>query len=895
MVIKNSADNFDWNGNGSRERFDAGQRASASTRTSKARRRQIATTVIQPTGMIYLGGTGSQIGSQFSKLLREQCSDAFVEELLFDTEDASQAGAENGVSFPDESFVGIAASRVATVVTNPERHGMICEQLGLDDPASARFHESLTDEDMQHAGQVRSFGYLATIAEYVSIRNALKAMIAKLQGSMETLEAQLDSEKLLKFRSRICIHLVFSAAGGTGSSMALLVASLIRELTKESSCEITATIVLPSAFDGVLDSKPEQARRVRANCYATLLEIEAARLGVFSAAGVRLGVSPEISVPVASSVFNDVYVVGRKQANGKDIGSLQAVYSAVALHLAGIIGTEISDRIVADEQNEKSLKRLLPDPATRQPRHVGSIGAQAVALDVERMARHAGARQMLGLVQSSLGNESPTEVATKISAWLAKPMSSSSVTLQTQSLVSLLLKAVALPSDTLGRVLFRSIAGGKRVHFRNRQFAQKAKDFLHQFAQTQAAELEQKLNEIVASMKEEMETSLHREAQQVSDSIGYMAMVRFCRELRQTLEAMLAKLEPTLKAEGQRGKSLMDTVNEALARMSGWWSNWFRSKSKQVQIGQALQLAVSSNLTQRVQQATQRLLTLLLNKVTTLEQSAQKWVQSAEQVKVKAQEACHLSRAGQRLTTDMLAELDLSTPDLDDRFFAQAALPPMAFAAQLGEAFETNPSKAVRMVMTQPQRFEEAMVMAREHLTEAARQLSVTDVLADLLSDPATEIATLTRLGHMIRSLQPMWVAESGQLGVEFSDRILIGLPAADVPENRERVEQAIRSLSKSRSRANGQYSGEIQIVKTADRARVYGIRRTAGACWWYLPEIQTASRAYRAWYDQGGHSVHIFNPGLVAKMGSLLPNLSEPTQPTEPTAANAEDDATSE
>ena len=140
-----------------------------------------------------------------------------------------------------------------------------------------------------------------------------------------------------------------------------------------------------------------------------------------------------------------------------------------------------------------------------------------------------------------------------------------------------------------------------------------------------------------------------------------------------------------------------------------------------------------------------------------------------------------------------------------------------------------------------------------------------------------------------------MWVAESGQLGVEFSDRILIGLPAADVPENRELVEQAIRSLSKSRAHANGQYSGEIQIVKTADRARVYGIRRTAGACWYYLPEIRQAKRAYDAWLEQGGHSVHIFNPRLVAKMGTLLPNLSEPTQPIERTAGDVEGNATSE
>ncbi|MBL8889811.1 MAG: hypothetical protein JNL67_07510 [Planctomycetaceae bacterium] len=847
-------------------------RINANGKPQKSPRPVHTATTIQPTGLIYLGGTGAMIGSQVDKLLTQQKSDAFYRSLVIETEDASQSGATNGQPFAENSFLHAEPRRVKTVLDFPERHQMMCSHVGLDDADSLHFHRSLINDDLQHAGQVRSFGYLASATTFVAIRGALKSLIAELQGAMATLHAQLDRERQIKFRNRLCFHIVFSASGGTGSSMALLVASLIRELTKETPCEITAYVLLPSAFDGVLGNKPEQLHRIRANCYGTIAELEAARLGLYVRENTRLGISPDSSVSIPANVFNEVFVAGRKQANGKDLGSLEAVHSTVAMHLAGVIGTEIADRIVADEQNEKSLKRLVPDPLTKLPRHVGSIGGQALALDIDRMAEHCATRQVRALLELALGTESSKEVTTKVQAYLAKPLATTSMTVRTDSIINLLLKSVAVPAETINRNVFRAVAGSSRLHYRNRKFVPRVRDAQQHFMQTQLPAAEAKLNEIVATLSQQLQSSLVQTVNAIGEALGFVAMLQFCQDLSKHLESMLTGLPASAESELARSKAQAQKLAEMMVALSGWWSGLFTSKSKQIQVANLLTTTISAATNHQVHLATHRLLTLLLSQVTGLKQSAEQLVNATRSYHTKARESGLQTRAGQRLTTDYLSELDLSTVELDKRFYAQNHLASDAFQGLVAESLEVAPGKAMRVLVADKKNYETALELAREHFRDRAGELSVVDVLAELLLDPQTESNTMTRLRHLLENLQPLWSAESGQVGVEYCDQVLIGLPAANVPHNREIVVNAIRNIGSRRIHADGQYNGEIQIVTTGDLRRVYGIRRTSGASWYYLNEIREAKQCYDSWNESGRPSVHIFNAELVAKMGTLLP-----------------------
>ena len=349
---------------------------------------------------------------------------------------ADQSGAAGCPSFADHEFVHVKTGRVRNVIENPTAHKLIVERTGIDDPDQAAFHERLIHEGTAQAGQVRSFGYLALLSDFTSVKTALKNAISSLNGVYSSLEKQLGSNNRILVRRRMTIFVVFSNAGGTASSMALAVMAILRALTKGMPVEIVAVMIMPSTFDSVMDGKPEQAVRIGATAFATMLELDAARDGFFNRQQILIGPDDRNETSVPAGLFNQLFVAGRYLADGRDLQTPEAVYDAVALHLAAVIGTEISDRVEAEDANQATLRGLTPDPMTGRSRYVSAMAAQALALPVGRIAKHCASRQLIDFINQAVVGDSIAQdsIDAQRDGWMSQPLANDPVAIDAREL-----------------------------------------------------------------------------------------------------------------------------------------------------------------------------------------------------------------------------------------------------------------------------------------------------------------------------------------------------------------------------------------------------------------------------------------------------------------------------
>jgi len=357
------------------------------------------TRVIERSFVVGLGTSSAISVSGLVKLLNEQGTDSLVKVVVVDSDRKAQAGAVGCRSFTDEEFVPVATDRVSNILDNPEAHRKIIEQVGLDDPDTAAFLRRLLNEGMSQAGQVRLFGYLGFLVNYTAIKKALKNAISALNGAHAALEKQLASDNRVIVSRRLNVYVVFSSPGGSGSSMAVPVTALLRELTKSLPVEVTGIMMMASTFDGVMDGKPEEHIRLGANTGAMMRELNAAQTGVLAENRVMIGPDERDQVPIPSGLFNQLLVVGRNLADGLDLLHKEAVTDSVSTYLAAMIGTEISDVAAVNDANQASLRGLTPDPLTGASRYLSSLGAQTLVLPVERMSTHFTAQQSIELIR----------------------------------------------------------------------------------------------------------------------------------------------------------------------------------------------------------------------------------------------------------------------------------------------------------------------------------------------------------------------------------------------------------------------------------------------------------------------------------------------------------------
>jgi hypothetical protein len=815
-------------------------------------------------GNIYIGGAGCAIGSRKMKLLDSQGTAKYTRHLAIDTDDSSRSGVPNGMPFRERDFCHVSLNRVSAITNHPDRHGPLVAQVGLDDPNSMVFHRKLS-QGTAHAGQVRSYGFMGCISDLLNIRIAIKRMVDELTSEENMLKEQLREGVDIQIASKLQFNLYFSIAGGTGSSMALAVGAILRDLTKGQNVEITATMVMPEAFTDVLGDRPDQLKRVYANGTLFLMELEAARSGLLEREKVQIGVPNSDCCSIPPNVFNQIYVVGRTNAAGAKLGSLEAVFDTVATYAAGLIGTELNDRASAELYNEQSIMELTPDPLTRKTRNIGSVGAKCLSIDKSRMAKHLGARLLYNLLKEYQGKTADN--------------SEESSRLQEASnhilgLVNKFHSSFCPTRLNITRELYANAISNPKGYLSNGSFLDRMENATRNWKEKTYPILQSKVLESVPQVTEEVFGKLSTMLEGLGEIQGALAQRHLGTALIERLTEVSGSLKSESEVDSAAAKRNADKLNESLAGLKGTLRGFLTTKASQDAVASMFADACITGTRSLIKHAVHGICLNIVNRLKDLLAEVERHTLGLQGSIARARELVEETRCGQSLTTASTAELNLGSDDLDDKLYRAHNPGPEAFAETLGHRWGISSAQARQLLATSAEHYKEALKIAKRIFSREIDNLSVVDILADLLTDPSTRKDAVTRLHHALETAQPLWVSDSGQLGILYSDMFLVGLPAAQNPNSKSIVEREIDAVGGSRKRADGQYPGIVQMVETGDKARIYITRRTTGALWHYFPEVAKGKEAVEAWHAMGGHSTSIFNKRIVAQFESLIPEL---------------------
>ncbi len=829
---------------------------------------------IMKTLVVGLGGSGIGAVSSMRGILNSQGTTHNVEFLALDTDETAQKGADGCPGFSDEEFVHLSCSRIGNVISNPEHHPMLNERLQLNSSSIRACMQRLVAEGVTQGGQVRRFGNLGLQSNYSRVRAALRHSIDRLTGAFSDLEKQLGATERIQLSRRLSIILVCSAAGGSGGSFLLDTGSILRSLTRNQDVDFTACIIMPSAFDNVMNGYPEQRLRMQANAYALFRELNAFTLGLGLRENVRVGPDERNSVPVTADLFNQIFVVSPEMADGRSIAGLRAVQHHLGMALATQFGTEACDHIALADANQATLRGHTPDRITKESRNISTLNGVALRLPVDRIAETSANRATeLVLRKCVLGTHAHGEVASITEAWVTAPLPGKAESLKGDQLIRRF-AGLALPNPTaVTRGLFRHASSSEKVHLRTSEFVDRARSTLHKFRGVQQGEIQERLREAAVLVSKECQVSLHLKFNELVARKGYLTALAFVEDLTSRLKREQSSTMANVEASSDRASTHLAQAESSLQQFNSLLRNRFRdSGRKNLAAGQIGEFIVASVKAASASAALE-VITLTLGEAARLEASGRDVLVATKERLAQLQTIRKREqRNGLRVTTQFLAEIDIVTPEVEQELFKKFCPDTAELLQLLSAKLRLEMPETLRQTARSGQAFKCLKDLATSHFNQKLKSVTIVDVLADQLASPETAEPAIARIKAGIVGCQPLWNAESRHISTEFADTIIVGLPMSRNAANQERVSTALISGTTRWINPNGQYNGEATHVLTGDPHRIYVLRRTQGACLYYLPEMAECEAAYREWKAIGGHPVHIFNDDLVAKMPEVLP-----------------------
>ncbi len=230
---------------------------------------------------LMLGGTGMKIGMRLRKRVLAAHGVAqlpFQEFLWLDTDagdlqsqtidDTREMARRLAMTSDDVVDLGLPFARVQAIRSNPQNFPWLADWLDfelLDDLGHSARAEA-------GAAQIRALGRLAFEANFNAFRTRLLSKYERLLRPSMGDEArrfgyEVDDQSLE-------VVVLCSLAGGTGSGAFLQAARAVRALTRGTTVNTTAYLMLPGIYREVLKG-PQMWEDVQANAFAALSELNA--------------------------------------------------------------------------------------------------------------------------------------------------------------------------------------------------------------------------------------------------------------------------------------------------------------------------------------------------------------------------------------------------------------------------------------------------------------------------------------------------------------------------------------------------------------------------------------------------------------------------------------------
>lgn len=219
---------------------------------------------IYPTLVIGLGGAGTNVvrhvKQRFLRSWQQDDLPDILQVLAVDTEPLVNRAGETPLFFNEFAFLG--KFDATKLVANRKHHPYLSWWGDDRDIPLGYVHNG--------AKQLRPIGRLAFFRNYLVFQKMMTDKVRKMLALRAIQEAEQRGFEVM--RNHRLIFIVSSLCGGTGAGMFLDVAHRVRHEVG-SNATIIGIFFLPSVFEGTISSHI-QRRRIRANAYAALKELE---------------------------------------------------------------------------------------------------------------------------------------------------------------------------------------------------------------------------------------------------------------------------------------------------------------------------------------------------------------------------------------------------------------------------------------------------------------------------------------------------------------------------------------------------------------------------------------------------------------------------------------------
>jgi Tubulin like len=830
--------------------------------------------IIQQSLVITLGTSAAKVASMVKSNLANAQNKSSVLFRALDTDDRAKSGAAGRASFDNDEFVKLDMGRVHNILETPQAHALTIKQIGLDIRKRADFHLGLINKGIDHASQVRSFGYAAFLSNLANIRQQLGGAISELMAFDAGLKLQLASDEAVTVQNRLAIYVVTSSGGGTGSALVNPVGAVVRDLTKGMEVELIEIVISHNTFDADLAGKPEELNRLAANAGEWMEETNAAQTGHFYRKRIMIAPDDSRAFPIPPGLFNQVLVAGRIRADGRCFQSSQSVLESIALSLTALIGTEMGQDAHSENQNIMSMLAQSPDPLTGRQRDLGAIASQALVLPVQRIATNSATRTMIDILESRVIGDPLTDTScdAQLKSWMAQPIAGEAIALDEDELPQYLVRSVVPNTKELIRPLFKVVQGNERLYHRNGAFADAVDRQMVQFRDTEIGELESRMSVEATKLAKQFRSSFGVAISKLVKTHGWAAAKQFCGKLALDAEDLPDRLKALSEAESQIAEKAIAKIKESVVPLKGTVQSVLQSKSRQDSIATMVHSYKVKALLASAKLISSRLFQAVIAEAELQSKNAASVLDIAENRLKSTKSARDDSAAGRAVNASTSIELDITTPDVEQEMFQSHRLD----ASQWIEAFQKqlggSTANVLRRIATEPAVFDSAMAAMKQHFVKRFERVNIVQALSAQLKKPGTRHTTMALISQVMNGIQPMWTAESGQNSVSYADSMMIGIPLCDSALARNELMAVFKSCQTQSLRANSQYSGVANFVVSSDKHHIYGLRRTYGACWHWLNETKQAIAARNEWLRNGGHSLGIFNDEISSGLPTILP-----------------------
>jgi len=357
---------------------------------------QVAQTIhVAPTLVIGLGGSGTWTARRVKRLMQIRYgANQMVKFLVMDTDQNAFASEPELADVTDEE-------KVLLSINNPEQIFQQAKQ-GIGELGKLQdwIPESLPVSILINATGARGtrpVGRFALFASLEKVREKLRSTLDAILQIRPEIEVKLgaQAQNIQVETNRSHIYIVGSLCGGTGSSLFLDIAVLVRHLFKLIAPDTTPRIIgyfyLPSVFINEAFFRTSQSflSIIQANAYAALKELEhfcdsnALQEQPFTFRYPNMN-----DITVSAPVYDEVFVLERGTAGGRMLMSKMEVFEMAARSLLVDIGSPVGSRIRTTYNDIAEALERFPCPQTKKVRLIHSLGMTALSVPIVELLEH---------------------------------------------------------------------------------------------------------------------------------------------------------------------------------------------------------------------------------------------------------------------------------------------------------------------------------------------------------------------------------------------------------------------------------------------------------------------------------------------------------------------------